>query len=146
MSEKIVGIMGGSGLYEMEGLEDVQTISLKTPFGDPSDSFFVGHLEGVKVAFLPRHGKGHRIQPSSLNFKANIYGMKMIGVQWIIGVSAVGSMKESIHPGDMVIPNQFIDQTKGRPNNFFSYGIVGHISLEDQFCTVLSKILFEAGK
>src|SRR4030066_1725755 len=125
MSEKIVGVIGGSGLYEMEGLEEIQTISLKTPFGGPSDSFIVGRLEGVKVAFLPRHGKGHRIQPSSLNFRANIYGMKKLGVQWIIGVSAVGSMKESIHPGNMVIPDQFIDQTKGGPNISFRIGTGG---------------------
>jgi 5'-methylthioadenosine phosphorylase len=108
MAEKIVGVIGGSGLYKMEGLEEIQTVSLKTPFGDPSDSFTVGRLEGAKVIFLPRHGKGHRIQPSSINFKANVYGMKKLGAQWIIGVSAVGSMKESIHPGDMVIPDQFI--------------------------------------
>ncbi len=146
MAEKIVGVIGGSGLYQMEGLEEVQTISLKTPFGNPSDSFLLGRLEGVMVVFLPRHGKGHRIQPSSLNFRANIYGMKKLGVQWIIGVSAVGSMKKSIHPGDMVIPNQFIDQTKGRPNTFFSDGIVGHISFADPVCPILSKILFEAGK
>jgi len=146
MLEKVVGVIGGSGLYEMEGLEQVQTISLKTPFGDPSDSYIVGRLEGVKVAFLPRHGKGHRIQPSSLNFRANIYGMKILGAQWIIGVSAVGSMKESIHPGDMIIPDQFIDLTKGRPNTFFSDGIVCHISFGDPVCPVLSRILSEAGK
>jgi 5'-methylthioadenosine phosphorylase len=146
MTEKVVGMIGGSGLYEMEGLEDIQTVSLNTPFGDPSDSFIVGRLEGVKVAFLPRHGKGHRIQPSSLNFRANIYGMKMLGVEWIIGVSAVGSMKESIHPGNMVIPNQFIDLTKGRTNTFFSDGIVCHISFANPVCPVLSQILFEAGK
>ncbi|HMK52614.1 MAG TPA: S-methyl-5'-thioadenosine phosphorylase, partial [Thermodesulfobacteriota bacterium] len=141
-----VGVIGGSGLYEMEGLEDLQTITLKTPFGEPSDAYIVGHLEGVKVVFLPRHGKGHRIQPSSVNFRANIFGMKKLGAEWIIGVSAVGSMKESIHPGDMVIPNQFIDQTKGRPSTFFSDGIVGHISFADPVCPVLSRILFEAGK
>jgi 5'-methylthioadenosine phosphorylase len=146
MSEKVVGVIGGSGLYEMEGLEEVQTISLKTPFGNPSDAFIVGHLDGVKVAFLPRHGKGHRIQPSSLNFRANIYAMKKLGAQWIIGVSAVGSMKESIHPGDMVIPNQFIDQTKGRPSTFFNDGIVGHVSFANPVCPVLSQILCEAGK
>ena len=146
MSEKIVGVIGGSGLYEMEGLEEVRTVSLKTPFGDPSDSFITGRLEGVKVVFLPRHGKGHRIQPSSLNFRANIYGMKKLGVQRIIGVSAVGSMKESIHPGDMVIPNQFIDKTKGRLSTFFSDGIVGHIGFADPVCPVLSQALFEAGK
>ncbi len=145
MTEKIVGIIGGSGLYEMEGLEEVQKIELKTPFGEPSDSFIIGRLEGVKVVFLPRHGVGHRLQPSSLNFRANIYGMKLLGVQWIIGVSAVGSMKESIHPGDMIIPNQFIDQTKGRTNTFFSDGIVCHISFADPVCPVLSQILFQGG-
>jgi len=141
-----VGVIGGSGLYEMEGLEEVQTISLNTPFGAPSDSFVVGRLEGVKIAFLPRHGKGHRISPSSLNFRANIYAMKLLGVQWIIGVSAVGSMKESIHPGDMVIPDQFIDRTTGRSSTFFSDGIVGHIGFADPVCPVLSQILFQAGK
>jgi 5'-methylthioadenosine phosphorylase len=146
MTEKMVGVIGGSGLYEMEGIEEVQMISLNTPFGDPSDSFRVGHMEGVKVVFLPRHGKGHHISPSSLNFRANIYGMKKLGVQWIIGVSAVGSMKESIHPGDMVILDQLIDFTKGRPNTFFTNGIVGHVSFADPICPVLSQILFEAGK
>ena len=142
----MVGVLGGSGLYEMEGLIEVQAVSLKTPFGDPSDSYVVGRLEGVKVAFLPRHGKGHRIAPSSLNYRANIYGMKKLGVEWIIGVSAVGSMKESIRPGDMVIPDQLIDRTVARPNTFFSDGIVGHVSFADPFCPVLSQILYEAGK
>jgi 5'-methylthioadenosine phosphorylase len=146
MVERIVGVIGGSGLYEMEGLEEVQTISMTTPFGDPSDSFVVGRLEGIKIAFLPRHGKGHRISPSSLNFRANIYAMKLLGVQWIIGVSAVGSMKESIHPGDMIIPDQFIDRTTARPNTFFSGGIVGHISFADPVCPVLSQILYQAGR
>jgi 5'-methylthioadenosine phosphorylase len=145
MVEKIVGVIGGSGLYEMEGLEEIQTVSVPTPFGDPSDAFIIGHLEGVKVAFLPRHGRAHRIQPSSLNFRANIYGMKKLGVQWIIGVSAVGSMKESIHPGDMIIPDQFIDRTVGRKSTFFNDGIVGHISFADPVCPELSRILFQAG-
>ena len=142
----MVGVIGGSGLYEMEGLEEVQTISMTTPFGDPSDSFVVGRLEGIKIAFLPRHGKGHRISPSSLNFRANIYAMKVLGVQWIIGVSAVGSMKEYLHPGDMVIPNQYIDRTVHRQNTFFTDGIVCHISFADPICPVLSQILFQAGK
>ena len=146
MTEMVVGVIGGSGLYELEGLEDVQTISLTTPFGEPSDSFHVGRLDGFKMAFLPRHGRGHRIQPSSVNFRANIYGMKKLGAQWIIGVSAVGSMKESIHPGDIVIPNQFIDMTKGRPNTFFSDGIVCHVSFADPVCPDLSQILFQAVK
>jgi len=146
MSEKSVGVIGGSGLYEMEGLKEVQSISLKTPFGDPSDAYIVGRIEGVKIAFLPRHGKGHRIAPSSLNYRANVYGMKKLGVDWIIGVSAVGSMKESIHPGHMVIPDQFIDRTVGRPSTFFSDGLVGHVSFADPVCPVLSQILFESGK
>jgi 5'-methylthioadenosine phosphorylase len=146
MAEKVVGVIGGSGLYEMEGLEHIETLSLTTPFGAPSDSFVLGRLEGVKVAFLPRHGKGHRISPSCLNFRANIYGMKMLGVQSIIAVSAVGSMKESIHPGHMVIPDQFIDRTTGRISTFFNDGIVGHVSFADPVCPVLSQILFESGK
>ena len=146
MVEKIVGVIGGSGLYELEGLEEVRTISLTTPFGEPSDLFHIGRLNGIKLVFLPRHGKGHRIQPSSVNFRANIYGMKRLGAEWIIGVSAVGSMKESIHPGDMVIPNQFIDMTKGRISTFFSDGIVGHVSFADPVCPVLSQILFQAVK
>jgi 5'-methylthioadenosine phosphorylase len=146
MAEKIVGVIGGSGLYEMEGLEEVQTVSLTTPFGNPSDSIVTGRLEGTKIAFLPRHGKGHRIQPSSLNFRANIYAMKMLGVQWIIGVSAVGSMRESIHPGEMIIPNQFIDRTVMRPNTFFSDGVVCHISFADPVCPTLSQTLAGAGE
>lgn len=146
MSEKVLGIIGGSGLYEMEGLEKVERVFLKTPFGEPSDAFVTGFLEGLKIAFLPRHGRGHRIQPSSLNFRANIYGMKMLGAEWIIGVSAVGSMKETIHPGDMVIPDQFIDRTVGRPNTFFSDGIVGHISFADPICPELGEILFQAAQ
>jgi 5'-methylthioadenosine phosphorylase len=146
MSDIAVGIIGGSGLYEMEGLANIETVSLKTPFGDPSDAYIVGRLEEVRVAFLPRHGKGHRIAPSSLNYRANIYGMKKLGVDWIIGVSAVGSMKESIHPGDMVIPDQLIDRTVSRPNTFFNDGIVGHVSFADPFCPILSQILYEAGK
>lgn len=146
MSEKMVGVIGGSGLYEMEGLEEIQEVSVTTPFGNPSDAIVTGRLEGIKVAFLPRHGKGHRIQPSSLNFRANIYAMKKLGVQWIIGVSAVGSMKEHIHPGDMVIPDQFIDRTAGRPNTFFSEGVVCHISFADPVCPTLSQILGRAGE
>jgi len=146
MVEKIVGVIGGSGLYEMEGLEEVKEISLSTPFGNPSDTIVMGRLEGVQIAFLPRHGKGHRIQPSSLNFRANIYAMKKLGVQWIIGVSAVGSMKEHIHPGDMVIPDQFIDRTVGRINTFFSDGVVCHISFADPVCPTLSQILGRAGE
>jgi len=129
----------------MEDLEEVQRVSLTTPFGAPSDAFIMGRLGDIKLAFLPRHGKGHRIQPSSINFRANIYGMKMLGVEWIIGVSAVGSMKETIHPGDLIVPDQFIDRTAGRPSTFFSDGIVGHVSMADPVCPQLSNSLFEAG-
>lgn len=146
MAERVVGVIGGSGLYELEGLEDLQTLSVKTPFGDPSDSYVVGHLEGVKLVFLPRHGRGHRIPPSSVNFRANIYGMKLLGVQWIVSVSAVGSMKESIDRGNMVIPDQFIDRTVSRPSTFFSDGIVGHVSFADPVCLRLSDTLFQAAK
>jgi 5'-methylthioadenosine phosphorylase len=146
MTEKVVGVIGGSGLYEMDGLTEVQTVALATPFGEPSDSYVVGRLEGVKIVFLPRHGKGHRIPPASVNFRANIYGMKMLGVQWIIGVSAVGSMKETIHPGNMVIPDQYIDRTAGRASTFFSDGIVGHIGFADPVCPDLSQLLFQAGR
>ncbi len=146
MSEKIVGVIGGSGLYEMEGLEEVERISLMTPFGTPSDVFVTGRIGGIKVVFLPRHGRGHRIAPSFVNYRANIYGMKVQGVEWIIGVSAVGSMKESIRPGDMVIPDQFIDRTTSRPSTFFSDGVVGHVGFADPVCPVLSQTLFESGK
>ncbi len=146
MSEIAVGIIGGSGLYEMEDLAEIQPVALETPFGKPSDSFFTGRLGKIKVVFLPRHGRGHRIAPSFLNYRANIFGLKMLGVEWIIGVSAVGSMKESIRPGDMVIPDQLIDRTVARPSTFFSEGIVGHVSFADPFCPVLSQILYEAGK
>ncbi len=146
MSEKVLGVISGSGFYEMEGFEEVKTTSLNTPFGEPSDAFVIGQLEGMKVVFLPRHGRGHRIQPSSVNSRANIYGMKKLGVQWIISVSAVGSMKESIHPGEIVIPNQFIDRTVGRPNTFFSDGIVGHVSFADPVCPDLKEILFVTGR
>jgi 5'-methylthioadenosine phosphorylase len=145
-AEKIVGIIGGSGLYDMEGFEDVRSVSLTTPFGDPSDSLVVGRLDGAKAVFLPRHGKGHRIPPSSINFRANLFAMKMLGVQWIISVSAVGSMKESIHPGDMVIPDQFIDRTAGRPSSFFLDGVVAHVSFADPVCPVLSDRLYRAAR
>jgi 5'-methylthioadenosine phosphorylase len=146
MSEIAVGIIGGSGLYEMEDLAEIQSVALETPFGKPSDSFFTGRLGKIKVVFLPRHGRGHRIAPSFLNYRANIFGFKMLGVEWIIGVSAVGSMKESIHPGDMLIPDQFIDRTVARPSTFFSDGIVAHVSLADPVCPVLSQILYDTGK
>jgi len=144
MPEAKVGIIGGSGLYKMEGMTGVEKVKVSTPFGEPSDAIVLGNLEGVKVAFLPRHGEGHRISPSELPAKANIYALKSLGVERIISVSAVGSLKGEIEPLDIVIPDQLIDATKGRANTFFTGGIVGHVSLAEPFCSVLSQISFEA--
>ncbi|HHT9129803.1 MAG TPA: S-methyl-5'-thioadenosine phosphorylase [Candidatus Brocadiaceae bacterium] len=146
MGEQVIGIIGGSGLYNIEGIKDVKPVSIDTPFGKPSDSFIVGNIEGRKVAFLPRHGRGHTILPSELNFRANIYGMKKLGVEHIIAVSAVGSMKEDIRPLDIVIPDQFFDRTRGRISTFFGEGIVGHVSFADPVCEVLANTLFNAAK
>jgi len=146
MAEQMIGIIGGSGLYNIEGIKDIKTVSIDTPFGKPSDSYTVGSLEGRKVAFLPRHGKGHTILPSELNFRANIYGMKKLGVEHIIAVSAVGSMKEEIKPLDIVIPDQFFDRTRGRISTFFGEGIVGHVSFADPVCEILASTLFNAAK
>src|SRR3989304_5513113 len=146
MAQRMIGIIGGSGLYNIEGIKDVKTVSIDTPFGKPSDSYTVGSLEDRKVAFLPRHGKGHTILPSELNFRANIYGMKKLGVEHIIAVSAVGSMKEEIKPLDIVIPDQFFDRTRGRISTFFGEGIVGHVSFADPVCEILASTLFNAAK
>jgi 5'-methylthioadenosine phosphorylase len=144
MSEARIGIIGGSGLYKMEGMSEVEKVKVSTPFGEPSDAIILGNLKGVRVAFLPRHGEGHRISPSELPAKANIYALKSLGVERIISVSAVGSLKEEIEPLDVVIPDQLIDATKGRASTFFTNGIVGHASLAEPFCPVLSRALFEA--
>ena len=145
MTEHIVGVIGGSGLYEMEGLADIREVTVDTPFGAPSDTFVTGNLEGVRMVFLPRHGRGHRLLPSEVNYRANIYGMKKLGAERIISVSAVGSMKEDIPPGDIVIPDQFIDRTKGiRKDTFFGEGIVAHVGFADPVCGSLSDILYSA--
>ncbi len=143
---KTIGIIGGSGLYEMEGIEDVEEVNISTPFGEPSDCYIKGRLGEDTLIFLPRHGRGHRILPSKLNFRANIYGMKKLGVEWIISVSAVGSMKEEIEPGDIVIPHQFFDRTKERASTFFGNGIVGHIEFADPVCPDLADILYNSGR
>lgn len=143
MSKAKVGIIGGTGLYQMEGLTDVEEISVTTPFGNPSDAIILGNLEGVKVAFLPRHGKGHRISPAELPAKANMYALKSLGVERIISVTAVGSLKEEIRPLDLVIPDQLIDRTSGRDGTFFTNGIVAHIAFAEPFCPVLSQVLLE---
>jgi 5'-methylthioadenosine phosphorylase len=144
MNEAKIGIIGGSGLYKMEGMTEVEEVKISTPFGEPSDAVILGNLEGVKVAFLPRHGEGHRISPSELPAKANIYALKSLGVERIISVSAVGSLSEEIEPMDIVIPDQLIDRTRGRSSTFFTDGIVGHVSLAEPFCPVLSQALFDA--
>jgi 5'-methylthioadenosine phosphorylase len=144
--EKItIGVIGGSGLYEMEGLTQVKAVKVSTPFGRPSDDYLIGTLFGRRVAFLPRHGRGHRIMPSDINYRANIFGMKKLGVERIISVSAVGSMKEEIKPGDIVIPDQFYDHTKHRRSTFFGDGIVAHVGMADPVCAELGDILVDAG-
>jgi 5'-methylthioadenosine phosphorylase len=139
-----IGIIGGSGLYNMDGLTEVHEEKVETPFGDPSEVFLLGKLEGRNVAFLARHGKGHRILPSELNFKANIYAMKALGVTSILSVSAVGSLKEEHKPTDFVIPDQFIDRTFDRKATFFGDGVVGHVGFGDPVCGVVSKVFAKA--
>jgi 5'-methylthioadenosine phosphorylase len=144
MAEAKLGVIGGSGLYEIDGLTDVEEARVKTPFGDPSDAIVLGTLEGTRVAFLPRHGRGHRILPTELPVRANIWALKSLGVEWIISVSAVGSLKEDVQPLDIVIPDQIIDRTKSRVNTFFGEGIVVHCTFADPFCPVLSQLLYQA--
>jgi 5'-methylthioadenosine phosphorylase len=139
-----IGIIGGSGLYSMPGFTDQHEVRVETPFGDPSDPYVVGELEGKTVAFLARHGRGHRISPSELNFRANIYGFKKLGVEYIFSLSAVGSLKEEHRPLDFVIPDQFVDRTGGRVSTFFGDGMVVHISFADPVCPHVAKLLHEA--
>jgi 5'-methylthioadenosine phosphorylase len=144
--EARIGVIGGSGLYQIEGLSDVKQVKLTTPFGEPSDIITIGTLQNVRVAFLPRHGQGHRISPSELPARANIYALKSLGVEHIISVSAVGSLEETIHPLDLVIPDQLIDRTKSRVNTFFGQGLVAHVGFADPFCPSLARILNQTAK
>jgi 5'-methylthioadenosine phosphorylase len=144
MNKQVVGVIGGSGLYQIEGLQHVKEIDVSTPFGKPSDKFIQGLLGDTELLFLPRHGRGHRWLPTEINFRANIFGMKKLGVERIISVSAVGSLQEKIAPGHVVIPDQFIDRTTQRPSTFFGKGIVAHVSLADPFCKELSTELANA--
>jgi len=144
MPQARIGVIGGSGLYDIEGLTDTEEVSLDTPFGKPSDTIVVGRLEGVGIAFLPRHGRGHRILPTEVPAQANIYALKSLGVEHIISVNAVGSLKEELKPGDLLILDQLIDRTQGRVNTFFGNGIVAHISFAEPFCPVLSQTLYQA--
>lgn len=141
---KTVGVIGGSGLYDIEGLTDVESVSVDTPWGSPSDNLIVGSLDDTRMVFLPRHGRYHKQMPSEINYRANIFAMKKMGVEWIISVSAVGSMKEHISPGQIVIPSQFYDHTKTRVSTFFGSGIVAHVSMADPVCALLSDELYNA--
>lgn len=144
MTQAKIGIIGGSGLYKMEALKDVKELQVDTPFGTPSDALIVGTLEGTTVAFLARHGRNHHLTPSELPFRANIYAMKQLGVEYLISASAVGSLKEEAKPLDMVVPDQFIDRTKNRISTFFGEGIVAHITFADPVCNQLAKIVADA--
>ena len=144
MPQAKIGVIGGSGLYEIEGLTDIEEVDIKTPFGKPSDAITIGKLEGVGIAFLPRHGRGHTISPTDVPVRANIYALKSLGVEHIIAINAVGSFKEEIKPGDLVIPDQIIDRTRSRVNSFFDEGIVVHVPFAEPFCPVLSQIVYQA--
>jgi len=146
MANPIIGVIGGSGLYQMAGLQRVRKVAVTTPFGKPSDRLVRGRLGDAELIFLPRHGKGHRWLPSEINFRANIFALKKLGVERIISVSAVGSLRENIAPGDLVVPDQLIDRTTQRPSTFFGKGLVAHVSLADPFCPELSTLLVQAAQ
>src|SRR5271163_926901 len=146
MSQNVLGVIGGSGFYQMKGLDKVELMELETPFGRPSDPFYQGRIGDIEVVFLARHGRGHRILPSEINYRANVFGMKQLGVTHLVSVSTAGSLKEEIHPGELVIPDQFIDRTFKRPQTFFGNGIVVHVSLADPVCPDLSAALTRAGQ
>jgi 5'-methylthioadenosine phosphorylase len=146
MEQVHIGIIGGSGLYDMAEVTDRREVALSTPFGEPSGPYLLGTLGGKRVAFLARHGAGHRISPSELNFRANIFGMKLLGVEYILSASAVGSLKEEYKPLDIVVPDQFIDRTRGRVSTFFGRGLVAHVGFAHPFCRILSGIAHESGK
>jgi 5'-methylthioadenosine phosphorylase len=144
MAQAKIGIIGGSGLYKMEALKDVEEVQLETPFGSPSDALIVGTLDGTSVAFLARHGRNHHLTPSELPFRANIHAMKQLGVEYLVSASAVGSLKEEAKPLDMVVPDQFIDRTKNRVSSFFGEGIVAHIAFADPVCNNLAGVVADA--
>jgi 5'-methylthioadenosine phosphorylase len=141
-----IGIIGGSGLYDMPGVTDRKEVTLSTPFGDPSGPYVLGTLRGRRVVFLARHGAGHRIPPSELNFRANIFGMKVLGVEYILSASAVGSLKQEYKPLDIVIPDQFFDRTKGRISTFFGRGLAGHVGFAHPFCKILSGLAYDSAQ
>ena len=144
MPQATIGVIGGSGLYRMEGMTDVEEVRVQTPFGDPSDAIAIGNVNGVSMAFLPRHGRGHRISPTEIPARANLWALKSLGVEYVISVSAVGSLREHIAPRDLVIPNQLFDRTKSRVNTFFEGGLVVHCTFAEPFCPTLSKLLYDS--
>ncbi len=146
MPHASIGVIGGSGLYRMEGMTDVEEVAIQTPFGDPSDVIAVGEVEGVSMAFLPRHGRGHKISPTEIPVRANIWALKSLGVEWVISVSAVGSLREHIAPRDLIIPDQLFDRTKSRVNTFYEGGIVVHCTFAEPFCPTLSKFLLDSAR
>ncbi len=146
MSQAKIAVIGGSGLYDIEGMEDIEEVDINTPFGKPSDKIVVGKLEGVGIAFLPRHGRGHRILPTEVPYRANIYALKSIGVERVIGINSVGSLKEDFKPNDLLIPDQLIDRTCQRAGTFFGEGIVAHIPFGEPFCPSLSQLVYGAAK
>ncbi len=146
MPQARIGVIGGSGLYDIDGMTDIEEVNLETPFGRPSDSIVVGKLEGVGTAFLPRHGRGHRLLPAEVPARANIYALKSLGVEWIIAINSVGSLKQEIRPGSLLIPDQLIDRTHGRVSTFFGEGIVAHVSFAEPFCLELSQFLYQAAR
>lgn len=146
MEEVKIGVIGGSGIYDIEGITETRKQKIRTPFGDPSDTIVIGNLGGIPVAFLPRHGRGHFIMPSELNSRANIYALKSLGVEQIISISACGSLKEELKPRDIVIPDQLFDRTRQRPYTFFGEGIVAHIGFANPYCSELSGILYQVAK
>ncbi|BBD72901.1 S-methyl-5'-thioadenosine phosphorylase [Sulfodiicoccus acidiphilus] len=141
-----LGIIGGSGFYDPDFLSRTKEIKVYTPYGEPSDMITVGEVEGVKVAFIPRHGRGHRVPPHRINYRANVWALHQLGAKWVVSVSAVGSLREDYRPGDFVVPDQFIDMTKGRSYTFFDGPVVAHVSMADPFCEHLRQLLIEAGK
>ena len=146
MSQAEIGIIGGSGLYDLPGLEEKREVKVDTPFGEPSDAYILGTVSGRKVAFLARHGRGHRLMPTELNFRANIYGLKKLGVHWILSASAVGSLREDHEPMDFVLPDQFLDRTRQRVSTFFGDGVVAHVGFADPVCSRLGDVVEKAAE
>ncbi|ACY18801.1 S-methyl-5'-thioadenosine phosphorylase [Haliangium ochraceum] len=144
MAERVIGVIGGSGIYGLDSLSEVEEVEIHTPFGSPSGKLLTGRLDGVKMAFLARHDRGHRLLPSEINYRANIYALKSVGVQWLLSLSAVGSMREEIRPGDMVVVDQFFDRTQNRASTFFGDGIVAHVSMADPISPMLADALYAA--